>query len=603
VTNIEELLRRREALLREIDTEIQNSHTKTVAVLFTDIVGSTQFYERMGDIEGRQMVQEHNDLLFPIIERSGGGVVKTIGDAIMASFDDPVAAVRAAVAMQQAIRTRNAGVSRPLRVRMGIHWGVAVVDEKDLFGDTVNSAARIESLAEGEEILISGALAEKTAGTGIAIVFLGTETVKGKAERIDIHLVNWQSRDEKGIAAAWHARRSSAAPPSAPVAIPPASAPAPAVPPPAGPGISGIRFLGRPDPRAEQAARKPLPSRGNPYLNRVMVPHPAMFFGRAAIVRRLMSRLSCQPPQSVSIVGERRMGKSSLLNHLRSPEARLGHLESPETCLFLLVDFQQLRVGDPGQFFALLFTEMHRQCGKILSVELSHDYEGMRSLCEAVAAEGMRLVLLFDEFEAVTKNELIGPELYSFLRSLANNYPVSFITASGRDLKDMCATHEISDSPFFNIFSTQTLGLLTAEEADTLVREPSAARGIPLAPLRSSILSMGGRYPCILQIAASAWFEYLEAEGRPAEAFSGSPAPPEVLETFREEARPHFEFALESFSDEEKAVMRGCVGQGVADPSLPATLELERKGYLVRERDRFVPFSDEFLHFVRASIG
>jgi class 3 adenylate cyclase len=593
VSDIEELLRRREALLREIDREIVASHTREVTLLFTDIVGSTRFYERMGDIEGRQMVQEHNDLLFPVIERAGGRVVKTIGDSIMARFDDPVAAARCAVAMQEAIRARNGAVTDPariLRVRMGLHWGTAVVDEKDLYGDTVNTAARVEALADGDEILISGQLAEKIREAGIAVILLGAEAVKGKAERIDIHMVNWRASDPGEIAEAWRARRSAGQSAAAPAG----GAPQPA---------RGIRFIGRPDPKAEQAARKPLPRRGNPYLNRVMVPHPDLFYGRAALVRRLMSRLSCQPAQSVSIVGERRMGKSSLLNHLRSPEARLKHLESPETYLFLLVDFQQLRAGDAGQFFSLLFTELRRQHGSVVAADLPADYDGMRTLCESVAAEGMRLVLLLDEFEAVTKNGAIGPELYSFLRSLVGAFPLSFITASGRDLKEMCARREISDSPFFNVFSTQTLGLLTAEEAGALIREPSAARGIPLEPVGRSILSMGGRYPCILQMAASAWFEFLEGEGKPAEDYAGAPAPREVAEMFREEARPHFEFALEGFSREEREAMQGCVSRGAADPALPAVRDLERKGYLMKEGDALVPFSGEFLAFLRAAMG
>ena len=152
----------------------------------------------------------------------------------------------------------------------------------------------------------------------------------------------------------------------------------------------------------------------------------------------------------------------------------------------------------------------------------------MRLLCEAVASRGLRLVFLFDEFECVTKNGRIGPEHYSFLRSLANNFPVSFVTASGRDLKDMCVTHEISDSPFFNIFSVQHVGLFQRQEAEELIRTPSEARGIPLAPLSDAILEMGGLYPFFLQMACAAWFDSLEAEGAKAEEFAGKQIPRDV---------------------------------------------------------------------------
>jgi class 3 adenylate cyclase len=599
MSSIEDLLRRREALLRQIDGEILAGHTRAVTLLFTDIVGSSHYYERMGDIAGRQMIQEHNDLLFPIIEAAGGRIVKTIGDSIMASFDDPVAAVRCSITMQEALRARNtAAGANPLRVRMGLHWGTAVVDGKDLYGDMVNTAARVEALAEGDEILISGELAEKIAAAEIGTVFFGTELVKGKEEKVDIHYVNWRGQDPSTTVRAWRARRESAvAPPgkegAAPM-TPEKTAAAPVQP--------GVRIIGRPNPQAELGLVKPLPTRGNPFLNRVMVAHPALFFGRGAVVRRLMSRLSAQPPQSISITGERRIGKSSLLNFLRSPRNRLEHLENPSSCLFLYVDFQQLRAGGPEQFYSLLFAEMRRQCGASVRIDLPPDGGGLRALCETAADAGLRIVFLFDEFEAVTKNPRIGPEFYSFLRSLANGLPVSYVTASGRALKEMCATHEISDSPFFNIFSTQPLGLLTREEAAALICEPSAARGIPLAPLTDVILSMGGCYPCFLQIAACAWFEHLEAEEKSAEDFLGAPPPRAVQDAFRQEARPHFEFALETMPEEEREVLRKIAAGEKADPSQPASRELERKGYLVRGGERLVPFSAEFLEFVRAAL-
>ena len=356
--SIEELLRRRKELLQEIDREILKSHTREVTLLFTDIVGSTRFYERMGDIAGRQMVQAHNDLLFPLIASFDGQVIKTIGDSIMASFADPVRAVRCTVAMQKAIETQNADPStaHQFHVRMGLHHGRAVVDEKDLFGDAVNTAARVESLADGDEILVSGAVTAKLEGSGLPVVFLGCGEVKGKEETVDISLVNWQGLDASSIQESWRtrARGRKAAP---------ASAEGSALPTTPGPAATGPRadITSTPDPRSELQALSPLPGRGNPYLNRVMVPRPEMFFGRRALVRRIMSRLSAQKPQSVSVVGERRIGKSSLLNFLRSPAARLEFLDAPEAFLFLFIDFQQARTLDAREFFGLIFSELRRQ--------------------------------------------------------------------------------------------------------------------------------------------------------------------------------------------------------------------------------------------------
>src|SRR5262245_33056302 len=74
-----------------------------VTILFSDIQGSTAYFEKKGDVAGMAMLQRHHGLLFPSIERHGGRVVKTIGDAIMARFDSPADGIKAAVAMQRAL--------------------------------------------------------------------------------------------------------------------------------------------------------------------------------------------------------------------------------------------------------------------------------------------------------------------------------------------------------------------------------------------------------------------------------------------------------------------------------------------------------------------
>ncbi len=584
--NIEELLRKRKELLEEIDKQIEADHTRPVTLLFTDIVGSTAYYERMGDIAGRQMVQTHNDLLFPIIQANEGRVIKTIGDSIMACFEDPSKGLDCAVEMQKSLRTHNEKTPAvaAIKVRMGLHCGRAVVEEKDLFGDVVNTAARVESRADGEEILVSGAVKAGAESYPVPLVFLGSEKVKGREELVELYLVNWKGLPEKDIAESWRSRAAKHA--QARDGSNEGEAP------------QWAAVLSRLDVEREAAAYPALKAAGNPYLNRVMIPHPDMFHGRRALVKKITGRISAQRPQSVSLVGERRIGKSSLLNYLRSPGTRLASFAEPGAYLPVFVDFQQARTIDEGQFFALIFSEIARRFKGPEAKAPKADEAEARRLCDAVAEKGMRLVFLFDEFECVTKNAKIGPEFYSFLRSLANNYPVCFITVSGRNLKDMCVSHEISDSPFFNIFSVHHVGPFTVEEARSLVDDPSEKRGIPLASLFEPIVEMGGLYPFFLQMACSAWFEYLEAEGKRAEDFTGKPAPRDVLEAFREESRPHFEFVYENASGPERDVFAACAASRDIDAVDPAAEDLERKGYLTRKGSALAPFSSEFARFL-----
>src|SRR2546421_5009223 len=86
----------------QADQELEKLKTP-MTILFSDIKGSTAYAEKKGDIEYMSMIGRHNGMLFPVIEAEGGRVVKTIGDAILAKFDDPVRAVKAAAGMQRAL--------------------------------------------------------------------------------------------------------------------------------------------------------------------------------------------------------------------------------------------------------------------------------------------------------------------------------------------------------------------------------------------------------------------------------------------------------------------------------------------------------------------
>lgn len=181
---------------KEIDRTLLERHSREVAILFTDIVGSTAFYEARGDIEGLARVHRHNELLFPLVEAHGGRVVKTIGDALMAVFDDPPRAVDCAAAMQRALdATAPAEGEEPIEVRIGVHAGRVLVDGDDVFGDTVNTAARVAGAAAGREVLLSESLFRSLPeGEGHLAEPRGALTFKGKAEPFPVVALRWEQR-------------------------------------------------------------------------------------------------------------------------------------------------------------------------------------------------------------------------------------------------------------------------------------------------------------------------------------------------------------------------------------------------------------------------
>ena len=133
---------------------------KDIALLFTDLKESTALYDRIGDLNAFSLVQQHFERLQDVTVRHHGAMIKTIGDAIMATFLSPADAVAAALAMRAEIAAFNRGKpDRELVLKIGIHKGAAIAvtlnERLDYFGQTVNIAARVQNLADADEIYLS----------------------------------------------------------------------------------------------------------------------------------------------------------------------------------------------------------------------------------------------------------------------------------------------------------------------------------------------------------------------------------------------------------------------------------------------------------------
>ncbi len=130
---------------------------KSLTLLFTDLKGSTEMYDRIGDFRAFALVREHFELLRGIVAGHGGAIVKTIGDAIMASFADAPPALAAAAEMNE--RIGKVGGAGDLLLKIGLHTGPALAvdsnERLDYFGQTVNIAARVQGLAEAAEIVVT----------------------------------------------------------------------------------------------------------------------------------------------------------------------------------------------------------------------------------------------------------------------------------------------------------------------------------------------------------------------------------------------------------------------------------------------------------------
>jgi class 3 adenylate cyclase len=163
----------------------------TVTVLFSDIESSSAMTERLGDFAMHHVMVGHTALVRAEVSGCGGILAGDRGDGFMAVFADARRAVQCAIDMQRSVRNTNARhPGTALRVRIGLHQGPAIRDGDEFFGRTICAAARITALAQGNEILISGAVLTE-AGNEFLTRSRGNVRLRGLSDVHVLHRVFW----------------------------------------------------------------------------------------------------------------------------------------------------------------------------------------------------------------------------------------------------------------------------------------------------------------------------------------------------------------------------------------------------------------------------
>lgn len=165
------------------------------SVLFTDIVGSTDMTQRLGDEVAMEILGVHDKIVRDALEAQSGREIKHTGDGIMAAFLSPVAAIRCGIHVQRELAVYcDSNRDQSLRVRIGVAAGEPVERHNDLFGSTVQLAARLCAQAEPAQILVSNVVAELCLGKGMSFRDLGTVALKGFEQPVRVHAVHWADR-------------------------------------------------------------------------------------------------------------------------------------------------------------------------------------------------------------------------------------------------------------------------------------------------------------------------------------------------------------------------------------------------------------------------
>jgi len=161
-------------------------------ILFTDVEGSTALTDRLGDAKARDLLREHERITREALKAHGGSEVKTLGDGFMASFSSATRALECAIAMQRAFAERNEAEEELIKVRIGLNAGEPIAEDDDLFGASVNRAARIAAMALGGEILVANVVRELAEGKEFMFGDRGETALRGFDDPVRLFEVRWQ---------------------------------------------------------------------------------------------------------------------------------------------------------------------------------------------------------------------------------------------------------------------------------------------------------------------------------------------------------------------------------------------------------------------------
>ncbi|MFA5875053.1 MAG: AAA-like domain-containing protein [Anaerolineales bacterium] len=316
----------------------------------------------------------------------------------------------------------------------------------------------------------------------------------------------------------------------------------------------------------------------NPFTFGNPIKEPERFFGRKQEIRQILNRLLSSAHESTSIIGERRIGKTTLLLYLAHPKVAESLGLTPDKFCLVYVDFQGLTDITPQRFWQRVLKKMARSaCDSSLvsaiqklSEQEAFDLFDLEDLFQAVMDKGLTTVLFMDEFEYVTQNPNFKSDFFGGLRTLAIHNGVALIPATRRELVDLCHSDEIKGSPFFNIFANVVLRPFTRPEVNELLEGYSTRGEVPLTPgERDLIWSLGGGYPFFVQMAG-----YYFIEGK-VQGLSSEALEKFVANNYDQQADAHYTYLWSHCSDSEKITLLTILTLGLQKPSRKTIPNLE----------------------------
>lgn len=321
----------------------------------------------------------------------------------------------------------------------------------------------------------------------------------------------------------------------------------------------------------------------SPFIFGPPIKSPEHFYGREEETAKLLQCI--RRAESVSVVGERRIGKTSFLCHLQNKIR--AEWEDAHAPIPVFVDCL-LRLRGEGDFFGRVIHYMTRQVPELEPVAQGPADEIALIRClERVAPRN--LVLLVDEFEAIALKQEFSRQFFEFLRAITQDFGVAIVAATSIPLQQCC---DLGALPFVfcNVFQHIRLGLFDEKDVAHLIHESAKRSGVSLHPWQPQIMDLSGGFPAFTQLACQHYYEaaisklHLSAEDHQ-----------QIRLNFEYQVEPYFAHIWNEYlNDEEREVLQNLV-RGKAGEDSAVLRQLKRKGYVVDGRVFSSVFVDMFL--------
>lgn len=325
----------------------------------------------------------------------------------------------------------------------------------------------------------------------------------------------------------------------------------------------------------------------NPYITRSPIKDPNGFYGRDEITASIFRDIGREQMQSHCVIGEMRIGKTSLLCQILHREMQKKYIKNVESFIFLKTDIPLFPNAPQTVFFeewAKGISEMSQQ-----SLPEKLGYLSFRRFIEDVTGAGYRIIVLLDDFGATIENSNLDRGFFEFLRALTQNYDISFILFFRTPLQYFLKIEKFKDalsSPFFNTLNISYLKFLKESEARRLITEPAKKAGIDITEYTDFILEHAYYHPFLLQLLSSIIFNQKR---------SSDASPEIILRKFKDQTEDFFTYLWQHSDPDEQEALKKLVSR---EKDIPKTSRdnLDRRSILTKDRSKiFCPLFEEFI--------